>query len=230
MDIKEAVIKRHSVRRYLDKEIESEIVSRLREEIEKINLESGLTFDLVTNEPTAFTGFLAHYGRFENCKNYFTVCGKAGMEEAVGYYGERLVILCQMLGLNTCWVALTYKRGKAAVRAKKGEKFYIVISVGYGRNRGLPRKTKPMQSLCTVKSADGKMPKWFEDGMDFAMRAPTAINQQKFHITLNEDQTVSAKSRLGPCHKIDLGIVKYHFELGAGKDSFKWHMCDNLKR
>ncbi|MBO5286980.1 MAG: nitroreductase [Clostridia bacterium] len=219
MDIKEAVIKRHSVRRYLDKPIEANLVEALKEKIEEINRESGLKITLVTDEATAFTGPLAHYGKFENCKNYFVICGKRGLEEKVGYFGEKLVIFSQMIGLNTCWVALTYKRGSVPIKAEKGERLYIVISVGYGRNRGLPRKSKPIERLCRVK---GEMPEWFKNGMDFAMRAPTAINQQKFLITLEDDGRVRAKSLLGPCHKIDLGIVKYHFELGAGKDSFQW--------
>lgn len=219
MDIKEAVIKRHSVRRYIDKPIEDNVALELRNAILSVANESGLDIQLVLNEPKAFTGPLASYGKFENCKNYITICGKKGRETDVGYYGERLVITAQILGLNTCWVALTYKRGQVPIKAKRGEKFYIVISVGYGRNRGLPRKTKPMEKLCDVK---GEMPQWFYEGMDFAMRAPTAINQQKFLITLLENNRVRAKALLGPCSKIDLGIVKYHFELGAGKENFKW--------
>ena len=219
MDIKQAVIKRHSVRQYKDKEIEEELVCQLNSAIKEICEESGLDIQLILNEPKAFTGPLANYGKFENCKNYITICGKKGRETDVGYYGEKLVILAQMLGLNTCWVALTYKRGQVPIKAKSGEKFYIVISIGYGRHRGLPRKSKPMEKLCFVK---GDMPEWFKNGMDFALRAPTAINQQKFLITLLDNSRVRIKALLGPCSKIDMGIVKYHFELGAGKENFKW--------
>ncbi|MBQ7225921.1 MAG: nitroreductase [Clostridia bacterium] len=220
MDIKEAVIKRHSVRRYLDKELDKSAVNGLKTAISEACKDSGLDIQLVLNEPTAFTGLLAKYGKFENCKNYITICGKKGREVDVGYYGERIVIAAQMLGLNTCWVALTYKKGKVPVKPRAGEKFYITIAVGYGRNRGLPRKSKSMEQVCNVGTTE--MPEWFKNGIDFALRAPTAINQQRFYITLNENGSVSAKSKLGPCSKIDLGIVKYHFELGAGRDSFSW--------
>ena len=219
MDIKEAIIKRHSVRCYLDKALEENAVNGLKSVINEVSLESGLDIQLVLNEPRAFTGFLAKYGKFENCKNYITVCGKKGREVDVGYYGEKIVIAAQMMGLNTCWVALTYKKGKVPIKAKDGERFYITIAVGYGRNRGLPRKTKPMEKLC---ACPGEMPEWFKNGMDFAMRAPTAINQQKFLITLLGDRVVRARALFGPCSKIDLGIVKYHFEIGAGKENFKW--------
>ena len=59
-------------------------------------------------------------------------------------------------------------------------------------------------------------------GIEFALYAPTAINQQKFIFELIGENTVCAKAKLGSCSKIDLGIVKYHFELGAGKENFKW--------
>ena len=219
MDIKEAIIKRHSVRRYLDKPIEEDAVKGLEEAINEACVDSGLDIQLVLNEPTAFTGFLARYGKFENCKNYITICGQKHREADVGYYGEKLAIAAQLLGLNTCWVALTYKKGKVPIKAKAGEKFYITIAVGYGRNRGLPRKTKPMEKLCRV---EGEMPEWFKNGMDFAMRAPTAINQQKFLISLSGNGRVKARALLGPYSKMDLGIVKYHFEIGAGRENFSW--------
>lgn len=222
MDIKEAIIKRHSVRCYLDKPIEENAVNGLKNAIDEVCRGSGLDIQLVLDEPRAFTGLLAKYGKFENCKNYITICGAKGREVDVGYYGEKIVIAAQMLGLNTCWVALTYKKKYVPISPKKDEKFYITISVGYGRNRGLPRKTKPMEKLCNLQESE--MPQWFLQGMDFAQRAPTAINQQKFYIALldKEQNIVRAEAKWGPCSKIDLGIVKYHFELGAGANNFKW--------
>ena len=50
-----------------------------------------------------------------------------------------------------------------------------------------------------------------------ALLAPTAINQQKFVITLNDDETVSFTDKGGPYSRVDLGIVKCHFEIGAGR-------------
>lgn len=70
-----------------------------------------------------------------------------------------------------------------------------------------------MKELC---AADGPLPDWFKSGMEAAMLAPTAVNQQKFRITLSGD-TVKAESLGGFYSKVDLGIVKYHFEIGAGR-------------
>ena len=53
-------------------------------------------------------------------------------------------------------------------------------------------------------------------GMEAAMLAPTAVNQQKFLITL-QDGRAAASSLGGFYADIDLGIVRYHFEIGSGK-------------
>ena len=39
------------------------------------------------------------------------------------------------------------------------------------------------------------MPDWFRAGVEMALLAPTAINQQRFEIILNEDETVSFKDK-----------------------------------
>lgn len=221
MTIMEAMEARHSVRGYLDREIEPEAVEEISREIRQCNREGGLHIQLVTGEPDAFAGFMAHYGKFSNVKNYIALIGPKGpdLEEKVGYYGQRLVLKAQMLGLNTCWVAMTMKKGvvKANCRIEKGEKLVCVLALGYGVSQGTPHKSKPMESL----GGEGEKPDWFLRGMEAAMLAPTAMNQQKFRLSL-EGRKVTAVSTGGFYSKVDLGIVKYHFEMGAGKENFTW--------
>lgn len=220
MNRMEAIKERHSVRQYKNKPIEVELISALQAEIEACNEESGLHIQLITNEPKAFDSFMAHYGKFRGVTNYIAMIGKKGdnLEEKCGYYGERLVLKAQQLGLNTCWVAMTYSKIPSAFSIDKGEKLCIVISLGYGENEGVAHKSKPFEKV--VKSAQ-QVPEWFKNGVEAALLAPTAMNQQKFVFTLNGNQ-VSAKAGLGFYSKIDLGIVKYHFEIGAGENTFQW--------
>lgn len=220
MDIMEAMQKRHSVRRYQNKEIGETIRKKLENEIKLCNKEAALNIQLVTDEPGAFDSFMAHYGKFSAVNNYIALIGKKNSEldEKIGYYGERLALLAQQLGLNTCWVALTFSKRKSRCVVNKGEKLVCVLALGYGENQGNARKSKPMESLCKCSS---KMPVWFEKGMQAALLAPTATNQQKFLITLNGNQ-VKAESTGGFYSNVDLGIVKYHFEAGAGKENFSW--------
>lgn len=220
MTIKEAMNARNSVRNYEDKQIPAEIISTLKEKIDAFNKEAGMHIQLVTNEPKAFDGMMAHYGKFFGVQNYIALIGKKGsdLEEKCGYYGEQLVLLAGQLGLNTCWVAMTFSKIKSAYTVNRGEKLCLVISLGYGLTQGVAHKSKSMNELCKVNS---DVPDWFKNGMEAAMLAPTAMNQQKFTILLNGNK-VSAKAGMAFYSKLDLGIVKCHFEIGAGKENFKW--------
>lgn len=216
----DAIRERHSVRQYLDQPLRPEEITELAEEVRTCNREGGLHIQLVTDEPKAFNGFMAHYGKFSGVANYFALVGKAGadLQERCGYWGERLVLKAQQMGLNTCWVALTFSKVKSAYIVGNGEKLAAVIALGHGAVRGTSHKSKDMDEVIKV---DGPLPDWFQAGMESVLLAPTAMNQQKFLFTL-EDGKVSAQSTGGFYSKIDLGIVRYHFEIGAGKEHFQW--------
>ena len=62
---------------------------------------------------------------------------------------------------------------------------------------------------------------WFRNGIRAALLAPTAMNQQKFKLDLEEGH-VKARAGIGPYAKVDLGIVKYHFEVGSGQGPEVW--------
>ena len=214
MDIKEAMQKRHSVRSYEDRPIEPETAAALRALIDGYNKESGLHIQLVTDEPKAFDSALAHYGRFSGVKNYIALIGKKSekLDELCGYYGEKLVLEAQMMGLSTCWVALTFKKVPEAYSVLPDEKLVLVISLGYGADPGVPHKSKKPEDVSNI--SDGT-PEWFRAGVEAALLCPTAVNQQKFRF-IYEDGKVTAKPGFGFYTKVDLGIAKYHFEIGSG--------------
>lgn len=218
MTVMEAMRARHAVRSFTERPIDEATRAALNSVIEACNAESGLHIQLICDEPEAFGGMKAHYGSFKNCRNYIAVVGRPGSDEAVGHYGEKVVLAAQTLGLNSCWVAMSYSKGKALCRLEAGERLRIVIALGYGETQGEAHRSKPMESLCKV---NGIMPDWFRAGMEAAMLAPTAMGQQRFCISLTVDG-VSARAGLGFYTKLDIGIVKYHFELGAGTENFTW--------
>lgn len=214
MELIDAIKQRHSVRQYTDRPIDRNTLAVLQAEINACNQEGGLHIQLVTNEPKAFDGFMAHYGKFSGVTNYIALVGKksARLDELCGYYGERLVLKAQQLGLNSCWVAMTYKKIPNAFQVDKGEKLTVVISLGYGKTQGVAHKSKPVEQ---VSNASAETPDWFLAGVQAALLAPTAMNQQKFKLTYDSGR-VTAKAGLGFYSKIDLGIVKYHFEAATG--------------
>lgn len=218
MELMEAIRSRHSVRQYTDKPIPPETLAALAAEVSRCNEAGGLHIQLVHDEPEAFRGVLAHYGKFRGVRNYLALVGPKGADEKLGYYGERLALEAVRLGLDTCWVALTFRKGKCPVAVAPGEKLVCVVALGYGETHGVPHQSKSLSEVCR---AEGDLPEWFRSGVEEALLAPTATNQQKFLLTLSGDR-VKAESTGGFYARVNLGIVKYHFEVGAGQDHFTW--------
>ena len=227
MDIIEAMKARHSVRSYKGTPIEASSVKTLQTEIDACNQESDLHIQLVINDKQAFDSFMAHYGKFSGVQNYIALIGRKSpsLEEQVGYYGQRIVLLAQTLELNTCWVAMTFRKKavKSICEIAKGEKLVCILALGYGETQGISHKSKPLEQLYR---AIQPIPTWFQAGIEAAALAPTAMNQQKFYFTLSGGM-VRAESTGGFYSKVDLGIVKYHFEIGAGRENFKWENVKN---
>lgn len=227
MTLSEAIVSRHSVRRYKDTPLPESVLSALREKIEDINRNAGLHIQLVTDEPKAFSGIMS-YGSFSGVRNYLVMAGAKSeeLDEKIGYYGEQLVLLAQTLGLNSCWAGLSYSKIPGTYELGEGEKIGCYIALGYGETQGKGHKIKKAEE---VSNADENSPEWFRRGIDAALLAPTAVNQQKFRIeylgprdgALPEVSAKATFSMVGYA-RMDLGIVKYHFEIGAGKENFIW--------
>ena len=213
MEIIELMKERHSVRQYSDKKIEKEKREVLNTLIAKINQKAGLHIQIIYDEPKCFNSMMAHYGKFDGVNNYIAlVREKSKPDESLGYYGEQIVLKAQELGLNTCWVAMTHGKSKAQI--DKGEKLVCLISLGYGKTAGAAHKSKKLSEVCNYKK---DMPEWFLSGMEAALLAPTAMNRQKFYFELLPDNSIKITCGRGLYTKLDLGIVKYHFEVVSGK-------------
>ena len=263
MTIQEAIEARHSVRAYKEQPLTETVVNALEEKIAELNRDGQLHMQLVLNEPKAFLGTLAKYGKFRGVNNYIVVAGKKAaikreqsqacldssereqarmqfkaddLDERVGYFGEHLVLYAQTLGLNTCWVGLSYSKVPGTFVLDEGEKIACYIAIGYGETQGVGHKIKTVEQVSrsavgtpiSSKDASETIPSWFRKGVEAALLAPTAVNQQKFsfeYVGMSDNRhLVRAKkgfSLIGYT-QMDLGIAKCHFEIGAGKDNFEW--------
>lgn len=215
-----AIQTRHSVRHYTEQSVDKEVIRQLNTLIDQCNHESGLHIQLITDEPNAFDFILAKYGKFSGVRNYIAFVGKESeqFDELCGYYGEQIILEAQHLGLNTCWVGLSYSKKKTKAVVNKDESLRLIAAIGYGKTQGVTRKSKRFEE---VAKCQGEVPAWFREGIEAALLAPTAINQQKFKFSLSGN-TVTAKNGWGFYAKVDLGIAKYHFEAIAGKENFVW--------
>lgn len=214
MNILDAIEARHSVRSYKDDPIPDETRDLLNAYVKHCNKEGNLHISIQYDDPDGFDSRLAHYGNFRNVKNYIVLAGKPGDDFSLrcGYYGEKIVLYAQKLGLNTCWVALTFNKRKVKKLLVPGEALCMVISLGYGETQGIPHRSRSFDNV--VKATD--YPDWFKKGVEAALLAPTATNQQKFLFAYNDGNVTLSAKGIGPHLETDLGIVKYHFEAGSG--------------
>ena len=228
MTIQDAIEARHSVRAYKGQPLAAGVVKVLEDKIKELNEKGHLHMQLIRNETKAFQGKLAKYGKFRGVNNYIVMAGQKSddLDERIGYYGEQLVLLAQTLGLNTCWVGLSYSKVPGTYVLEAGEVIKAYISIGYGETQGVSHKIKSVEQ---VSNANDLTPSWFRQGVEAALLAPTAVNQQKFffeYIPARDGKPVRVLAKrnfsLIGFTQMDLGIAKCHFEIGAGKDNFEW--------
>ena len=214
--LEEAIKNRHSVRNYKPDPIEPEKAELIRQKIDELNREGNLHLQFIEDSGKTYNKLLNRTMGLDSAPSVIACVGKEDdtLEERVGYYGEQLVLYAQSLGLNTCWAGI-FSRKKIPVSIDPGEKLVISIAIGYGENQGKDHPSKPVDQ---ISQAPIEKPDWFEKGVELALLAPTAMNQQKFVIKLNADETVEFIDKGGFFSKVDLGIVKFHFEVGSGKD------------
>ena len=213
MTEKEAILKRHSVRNYEDRQIEEETKNLIRQKIEELNETGNLHLQFIEDAGKTYNKMLNRAMGLASAPSVIACVGKEAddLDERVGYYGEKLVLYLTQLGLNTCWAG-TFNRKNIGAQVADDERLVISIAVGYGKDQGNPRKSKTAEQV-TAGKAD--RPEWFNNGVEMALLAPTAVNQQKFTIRLNDDDSVEFKDNGGFYSRVDLGIVKCHFEIGA---------------
>lgn len=221
MTIKEATRNRHTVRKYKDLRIPAEVSTQLSARIEDNNKKYGLKMKLVLENTEAFNAAIKLV-LAKSVRNYVILAGAnaADLEEKLGYSGADVMLFAQTLGLNSWWVGGTFSRKGVLKNADMtdSEKVTGIIAIGYGATQGIPHKSKTPEEVSVYQ---GKAPEWFRQGVTAALLAPTALNKQAFFIK-GDGRSVSISCSNGNFSGTDLGIVKYHFEAGAGTENFEW--------
>lgn len=235
----ETIRERHSVREYDGGPLARAEFDALGAVVEECARESGLDIQLVGDNPEVFS-VIARFGLIRGCRTHVAFVvddGKArgateadcvemrgarrtAADEAIGYWGQKIVLAAQDMGLNTCWCALCSRKKSHAVVAPE-KKIRLIIAVGHGKTQGFSRKAKSVEALSSVECA--KAPAWFAAAMEAAQLAPTAMNNQNFKITLLSDgKTVRIDAPQSGPNVIDEGIVRCNFEIAANEAGADW--------
>ena len=246
----ETIRERHSVREYAGGPLDQAEFDALGAVVEECARESGLDIQLVGDNPEVFNviarfglirGCRTHVAFVvDDAKAGGATSGanaaangateadcvemrgarRTAVDEAIGYWGQKIVLAAQDMGFNTCWCAL-YSRKKSRAVVAPGKKIRLIIAVGHGKTQGFSRKTKSVEALSSVECA--KAPVWFAAAMEAAQLAPTAMNNQNFKITLLSDgKTVRIDAPQSGLNVIDEGIVRCNFEIAANEAGADW--------
>ncbi len=219
MTLQEAMAARHTVRKYKDAPLPADAVRQLKERIQIQNKKYGLNMQLVTGSKDAMPGIIAMM-MSKGVQNYIILAGPDApdTDEKLGYSSADLMLYAQTLGLNSWWIGGMYSRKNAKKHLGDNVKIIGVVAVGQGEEQGVPHQSK---AASEVSSYEGAAPEWFTAGVAAALLAPTAMNKQGFAIQGKGNQ-VHITCENGSFSGADLGIVKYHFTLGAGSENFQW--------
>ena len=227
----EAILRRVSNRKYTALPLTDTEITQLNKAIDQCNRAGHLRFHLVTDSPEVLST-IKSYGLFSGVQYFVALVGPAAdphLEEKCGYYGEQFILAATAMGLGTCWVGGTYDRASCLSLAGEEEKLVAVIPVGHIPDQPgtaeklfrsmLVRKSKSAEEL-SVGLADA--PDYFRAGMDAVVRAPSARNLQPVSIHYENGSISAHLTQQHSFSMVDLGIAKYHFEIGAHGGTWQW--------
>ena len=211
---------RHSVRQYENRPVEGETLRAIEEMVESAQKSSGLDIQLIQNNPEAFNVF-ASFGLIKGARTLiaFVADGRT-QDRSIGYWGQRLVLELQDLGLNTCWAAIFSKR-KCRAKVAEGKSIRVVIALGYGTTNGHDRPTKEANQVSRVEADHA--PEWFFQVVEAAQLAPTGMNRQDFTVVLKPDgRSIEVECSGTGLSSIDAGIVMANIEVAANEEAADW--------
>jgi nitroreductase len=221
---------RHSTRTFNGEPLEQaheEILRRTCQE--RLDFAEGIRIEFVINgSKDIFTG-----PSLKNTPAYIAMIGENDnphIYEAIGYFGEYVILTATSLGLGTCWVSGTF-RSEAVAKSlnleSDREKVYAVSPLGYSGRSGLMERMtktlirssyrKPLEELILPESlATEEWPEWVGHSLNVARMAPSAVNRQPWRFSVSSSSIkVSMIDPKNVTQRLDCGIAMLHMELGA---------------
>ncbi|MCM1370175.1 MAG: hypothetical protein NC204_07365 [Candidatus Amulumruptor caecigallinarius] len=225
--------RRHSVRNYSETPLKGSLLNTLKAVVTDINShEAGLNFQLITDDPAPFKGFMKSYGFFSGVNNYLAAVIDPAFdhaEERAGYCAEQFVMKAVKLGLGTCFVGGTFSRKDCSVQIRVYEKIPFVVTVGYPAEkvglvsalaeRMIHRNSKKPRDFFSGTAEQYEMLRreydWFEPAIQAVALAPSALNKQPVRIGCIETggklKLAAYAINSSQYSDVELGIAKYNF-------------------
>ena len=163
--------------------------------------------------------------------------GKMDLEQ-LGYTFEKIVLYCTSIGIGTCWMAGTFKRGEfaKAIKLRQNEMLTAISPLGYASEKRSfidsavrltagSKKRKEWEELFFEgdfdKSLENNNSERYCEALEMVRIAPSASNLQPWRIVKQKNEFhFFLKGKKGynsafgfNIQRIDIGIAMCHFEL-----------------
>lgn len=242
----DAIDVRVATRRFDPAPLDDAVRARISSMLDAVGTASGIHLELLAGFEDVFRDANAS-GHLSNSRDVIAVSAPEGddWDEKAGYYAERVVLGLTLLGLGTCWVAGSWNR-EAVERhrhARPDDVLRAGVIVGNvpaseaylttpfdeltARQRD-HRGSKTWEQTTPEMSEDERQaaPSWFRDGVEAALKAPSALNRQPvlFRYEAGDGTAIATIDPLAADSfaVLDLGIAKLHFRIGAGGGRWDW--------
>lgn len=241
--ISEVVRSRVSVRTYEPIQFKEDTKDKLKQYLEnsKGPFNGKVRFKLIDSSAALNSNIkLGTYGIIRGASTFAVSATEKGDENLLdlGYRLESFVLYAASIGLGTCWLGGTFKKGEfaKALRVREDELLPIVVPIGYpAKSEGfvgsMMRKVagsnnrKPWEQLFFnedfSKSLNIDEAGAYKEALEMVRLAPSASNKQpwrivkdndKLHIYLQHTKGYSAALSFD-MQKIDIGIAMCHLDL-----------------
>lgn len=220
MSLEEQIYIRKSCRKYLDDEIDMNLIHSFMNSVKPLNdsIDYGyeiLTSDRVNNRNRwSAPYFIAIYS--EKKDNY---------QENIGFVFQQLCLFLQGMEIGNCWVGMASPK-------KKSPQF--VISIAFGKSDDMTRESSEFKRKNITEISDIK-----DYRLIPAQLAPSAINSQPWYFKHTSEgfdvyqikQNVLKRKILGKWNPIDMGIALAHMYV-VNEETFEFDIkndFENLK-
>lgn len=255
MDIMEKVRQRRSVRSYDGREVGEEVTERLRYFFTEYGagpFGTAVRFELLDLCSVSHRELrsLGTYGMIRGASLFIlgAVRDIPGAQVDLGYCLEKVILEATAMGLGSCWMGGTFRRGSFArwMRLADDELLPVITPLGY------PAENKTVQDrLVHTGSRSRRRKPWHElffagggqraltedeagnyrNALEAVRLGPSALNRQpwriirdregRYRLYLKEERLYNrALGRIRLQH-LDMGIAMSHFELAAREQGMK---------
>lgn len=240
--IEDLIKTRKSVRTYSHQSLAKEIKGKINDYICTLTnpFNSKVTFKLLESKTAINSAKLGTYGVIKGATDYIGATVKADnfALEALGYEFEKLILYITSLGLGTCWLGGTFKRGEfaKAMSVKDNDISPAISPFGFSADKrsftdSLVRfmaqgdLRKPWNTLFFNKnfftSLSNSDTGVYEGSLEMLRLGPSASNKQPWRIVKDENmyhfyekQSPGYSNAFGyDLQRIDMGIAACHFHL-----------------